>query len=266
MGSPGNPRAARRAGNPSQRTRPASSRRSPREPERPATFERNSQGRFRDVIAMLASSIKRKRMGAGVSAAIIALVVYGSLTAPGSASTGHRRVLAVTTSAVAAARFPAGFVGVSAPHGPRSAAGRLAVYSAADGKRLAFLTATEPGGGAFNPVFSADGRSVAFERGAGSCAATIDAVPATGGRETVLVPMTFSGHRPIVPSSPAYSGDGRYLGYLTTGCSVYADDVIHVRNLRTGQELTGPGYLAERAVFVNQDRQIGFADGGNLVV
>ena len=44
-----------------------------------------------------------------------------------------------------------------------------------------------------------------------------------------------------------------------------SDDVIHVRNLRTGHELTGRGYLPERAVFVNNDRQIAFADG-NLVI
>ena len=214
---------------------------------------------------MLAGSIKHKPIGVGVSAAAVALVACGSQAAPGRASTQHHRISAVTVSALPAAQFPASFVGLNPPHGPRSAAGRLAVYSTANGKRLRFLTAQEPGGGAFNPVLSADGRRVAFERGAGSCAATIDAVPATGGRETVLISMTFSGSRPMVPSSPAYSADGRYLGYLTTGCSWSSDDVIHVRDLRTGRELTGPGYLAERAVFVNQDRQIGFADGGNLI-
>jgi hypothetical protein len=218
------------------------------------------------VIAMLADPIKHKRIGVGVSAVVIALVAGGSQAALGSTSTGHHRIPAVTRSAVAAVQFPASFVGLSAPHSPQSAAGRLAAYSTANGKRLRFLTAQEPGGGAFNPVLSADGLTVAFERGAGSCAATIDAVPAEGGRETVLIPMKFSGSRPMVPSSPAYSADGRYLGYLTTGCSVSSDDVIHVRNLRTGHELTGRGYLPERAVFVNHDRQIGFVDGDNLVI
>jgi hypothetical protein len=213
---------------------------------------------------MLAGSIKHKPIGAGVSAAVIALASCGGPPL-GSASTQHR-IPTVTRGAVAAAQFPAGFVGLSAARGPRSAAGRLAVYSTADGKRLRFLTAQEPGGGAFNPVISADGRTVAFERGAGSCAATIDAVPSAGGRETVLIPTKSGGHGPIVPSSPSYSADGRYLGYLTTGCSVYSDNVIHVRNLGTGHELTGRGYLPERAVFVNQDRQIGFAADGNLVI
>lgn len=223
------------------------------------------QGLTGDVIAVLAGPIKHKRIGVGASAVVIALVACGSPAGLGSASTQHHQTSAVTMSAVAAVQFPASFVGLSPPHSPRSAAGRLAVYSTANGRRLRFLTAQEPGGGAFNPVLSADGRRVAFERSAGSCVATIDAVPATGGRETVLIPMTSSGSRPMLPSSPAFSADGRYLGYLTTGCSWSSDDVIHVRDLRTGHELTGPGYLPERAVFVNQDRQIGFVDGGNLI-
>jgi hypothetical protein len=215
---------------------------------------------------MLTDSIKHKPIGVGVSAAVIVLAACGSQAALRTVSAPHHRISAVTMSAVAAARFPAGFVGLTPPHSPRSAAGRLAVYSTANGKRLRFLTAQEPGGGVFNPVISADGRTVAFERGAGSCTQTIDAVPAKGGREMVLIPVKFSGNRPIVPSSPTYSADGRYLGYLTTGCSVSSDEVIHVRNLRTGHELTGRGYLPERAVFVNHDQQIGLVDGGNLVI
>jgi hypothetical protein len=82
----------------------------------------------------------------------------------------------------------------------------------------------------------------------------------------VLIPMKFRQHRPIVPSSTTFSADGRYLGYLTTGCSWSSHDVIHVRNLSTGRELTGHGYLAERAVFVNHDRQIVFTVGGPLVI
>jgi hypothetical protein len=107
---------------------------------------------------------------------------------------------------------------------------------------------------------------VAFERGTGVCAQAIDSLPAQGGRERVLVSTKFSASGPVVPSSPAYSADGRYLGYLTTGCSWSSHDVIHVRNLLTGRELTLRGYLPERAVFVNRDRQIAFADGGALVV
>jgi len=210
---------------------------------------------------MLAYSVKRMPVAAGVCAVLVALAACGPLGLP---RTGNmHRISAVTTRAVAAGLPPATFVGLTPPHSPPSAAGRLAMYSAATGKRLRFLTAHR---GAFNPVMSADGRTVAFERGTGPCAQTIDGVPTTGGRARVLIPMRFSGSRPVVPSSPTYSADGKYLGYLTTGCSWSSHDVIHVRNLRTGRELTGPGYLPERAVFINGDRQIAFADGGALVV
>src|SRR5215469_12844701 len=120
---------------------------------------------------MLADSVRRKPIAAWVSAGVSALVAGGTLTALGNASTQHR-LSAVTRSAPAAARFPATFVGLSAPNSRRSAAGRLAVYSTANGKRLRFLTAQEPGRAAFNPVFSPDNRTVAFERGAGSCRQT----------------------------------------------------------------------------------------------
>lgn len=212
---------------------------------------------------MLAGSIRRKPIGAGV-AAVIALAACGGQAGQGHGSMRHHRIRPVTVSA--AVHGPASFVGLTPSHGPRSAAGRLAVYSAANGRRLRFLTARKPGGGAYNPVISADGGTVAFERGLGPCAQAIDAVPAMGGRERVLIPMRFRGARPIVPSSPTYSADGRYFGYLTTECSVSSGDVIHVRDLRTGRELTGRGYLPERAVFVNHDRQLVFADGGNLVI
>jgi len=171
-----------------------------------------------------------------------------------------------TVRTTAAVPLAASFVGLTPPRSPRSAAGRLALFSAKDGRRLRFLAAQRPGGGAYNPVVSADGRTVAFERGAGPCDQTIDTVPASGGRERVLIPMKSSGNKPVVPSSPTYSSDGQYFAYLTTGCSWSSHDVIHVRNLRTGQVLTGPGYLPERAVFVNSDRQIVFPNGRGLVV
>jgi len=225
----------------------------------------NVRARARDVIAMRAHSLKHKSITVGVSAAVVALAACGS---QGTARTAnaHHQISAVAVRAVAAVLPPASFVGLTPPHSPPSAAGRLALYSTANGKRLRFLTAQEPGHGAFNPVVSPDGRTVAFERSTGSCAQTIDAVPIDGGRARVLIPMKFSGNRPILPSSPAYSADGRYLAYLTTGCSVSSHDVIHVRNLHTGRELTGHGYLPERSIFVNDNRRLVFVDGGALVV
>jgi hypothetical protein len=216
-------------------------------------------------MAMLAAFIKRVPIGVGASTALVALAACGS-QAPARTGDVRRQISAVTVRAMAAGQVPAGFAGLTPPHSPPSAAGRLAWYSTATGKRLRFLTPQGPGGGAFNPVMSADGRTVAFERSTGSCAQVIGSVPVTGGRERVLVPTRFSRKGPVVPSNPAYSSDGRYLGYLTSGCSWWSHDVIHVRNLRTGSELTRRGYLPDRAVFVNQDRQVAFADGGELVI
>jgi hypothetical protein len=215
-------------------------------------------------MVVLASSIKRRTAGC-LAIALIALGTLGDHWAPPTGST-HKQPSAVTARTTAAVPLPTSFVGLTPPRSPQSAAGRLALYSTVDGRRLKFLTARRPGGGVFNPVISADGRTVAFERGAGSCDQAIDTVPAKGGRERVLIPRKFSGNKSMVPSSPTFSSDGQYLGYLTTGCSISSDDVIHVRNLRTGHERTGRGYLPERAVFVNSDRQIVFADGGALVV
>jgi len=200
-----------------------------------------------------------------MAVALIALGAFGSQGAPRTGSI-HKQASAVTIGTTGAASVQASFVGLTPPRSPRSAAGRLALFSTANGRRLRFLTAQRPGGGAYNPVVSANGRTVAFERGAGPCDQTIDSVPANGGRERVLIPMKSGGNKPTVPSSPTYSSDGQYLGYLTTSCSGSSDDVIHVRNLRTGHELTGRGYLPERAVFVNRDRQIVFPYGGALVV
>src|SRR5262249_12261553 len=191
--------------------------------------------------------------------ALIAQTARGTQGAPRTGSL-HKQASVVTARMTAAVPLTASFVGLTPPRSSPSAAGRLAVYSTADGRRLRFLTAQKVGG--FNPVISADGRTVAFERGAGPCDQTIDTVPFDGGRVRVLIPRKSKANRPRVPSSPAYSSDGRYLGYLTTGCSVSSHDVIHVRNLSTGHELTGHGYLPERAVFVNSDRQIVFPYGG----
>jgi hypothetical protein len=213
---------------------------------------------------MLATSISHRTVGC----LAVALIALAACDNQGALRTGnvHKQVSAVTIRTTGAVALPASFVGLTPPRSPRSAARRLALFSQADGRRLRFLTAQRLGGGAYNPVISANGRTVAFERGAGPCDQTIDRVPANGGRERVLIPMKSGGNNPIVPSSPTYSSDGQYLGYLTTGCSVSSDDVIHVRNLRTGHELTGRGYLPERAVFVNRDRQIVFPYGGALVV
>src|SRR5260221_8884877 len=85
-------------------------------------------------------------------------------TGPPAASRAGPLAAAVTSS------FPARFIGVA--EGVPS--GRLAVYSSVNGHRLKFLTANLPGGGPAGPGLSADGGTVVFSRGQGSCAQTID--------------------------------------------------------------------------------------------
>jgi hypothetical protein len=186
-------------------------------------------------------------------------------TSPGAVSARAVGYARPTQPATAAARFPATFIGITP-----GATTRLAVYSSADGHRLKFLTTPQPGGGVSAPVLSARGRTVAFERGLGTCAGVIDTVPATGGRERVLIPMTGTGARTALPSRPSYSGDGRYLLYATSRCSEPPNQLLHRRNLRTGRELARPGSLTGlqgNAVFVNHNRQLAYAVfAGNLVV
>jgi len=195
-------------------------------------------------------------------------------TSLSSVSAGNVRSARPIASAEAAGRFPASFIGITAeacgvPCGP----GRLALYSSANGRTLQFLTAALPGGGVSYPVLSADGRTVAFQRGQGTCAATIDTDPAAGGRERVLIPMApppGRGAVAVIPWNASYSGDGRYLLYDTLRCSAPLDQLLHLRNLRTGRELARPGFLTGlvgSTVFVNHDRQVAYAViGGSLVV
>ncbi|HEY6314763.1 MAG TPA: hypothetical protein VIY52_28730 [Streptosporangiaceae bacterium] len=157
--------------------------------------------------------------------------------------------------------FPATFVGISTG----ATGGRLAVHSAANGRVLKYLTAAEPGGGPGLPSLSADG-TVIFQRGTGSCAATIDAVPAGGGPERVLIPMVGRGNQAIMPGLPSSSADGRYLSYLTARCSAPLDETVHLRNLHTGRELTGPGWVGPDAVFLDNDQQVVSVSGSVVAV
>jgi hypothetical protein len=154
---------------------------------------------------------------------------------------------------------------VTASDSPAAAANRLAVYSATDGSLMRLLTSRRSGDGAFDPTLSADGLTVAFERGRGACHQTIDTVPFAGGPERVLVPMGRSGHGPLIPSNPSFSADGRYLAYTAATCSG-ARARIHVRDLATGRELVGRSHVAGRGAFVNSDRDLAFADDGRLAV
>lgn len=135
------------------------------------------------------------------------------------------------------------------------------MYAAANGSRLRFLTAPEPGGGAGGPALSANGRTVAFARALGTCAQAIDTVPARGGKERTLIPLIGSGIRWRLPDDPSYSSDGRYLLYVTAWCQPPVRPLVHLRTLSTGRELTASNArhrMFAAAVLVNSDRQFAY--------
>jgi hypothetical protein len=61
--------------------------------------------------------------------------------------------------------------------------GRIVVVSAETGRAERYLTDVKPGGGAYRPAVSPDGRVVWFSRNDGNCAAHLASVPAAGGKE-----------------------------------------------------------------------------------
>jgi hypothetical protein len=61
--------------------------------------------------------------------------------------------------------------------------GRIVVVSAETGRAERYLTDVKPGGGAYRPAVSPDGRVVWFSRSDGDCAAHLASTPATGGKE-----------------------------------------------------------------------------------
>ena len=173
----------------------------------------------------------------------------------GPAATAPRGVPpATTTAGVTAAGFPADFVGVSSGVGTMDV---VAVYSATNGHLIRTLTMPMPGGGPGTPRLSPDGRTMIFARGQGSCARTIDTVPFHGGREQVLIPMTGTGNNAIIPGDPSYSADGRYLIYDTVPCGPSGHALLHIRDLSTGRERTGAGFLGYGgSVFLDHDSEV----------
>jgi hypothetical protein len=212
-------------------------------------------GRIRAAGAMLAAGLFLMATGCGGStAAVPRAAPPATATAPVAATTATP-----ATTGVTAAGFPADFIGVSPCCGTSDV---VAVYSATDGHLIRKLTVPMPGGGPLAPM-SADGRTLIFARGQGSCARTIDTVPLGGGREQVLVPMTGTGDDAIIPGDPSYSADGRYLIYDTTPCGPSGRPVVRIRDLRTGRELTRAGSLGyEGSVFLHHDTQVVFAGTG----
>jgi hypothetical protein len=195
-------------------------------------------------------------------AAVLASV---ALTCGAAAASSPGRSAAVSGSArnASAARAPTTFV--AATFLPPT---RLALYSATTGRRLKFLTAPEPGGGAGGPELSANGRTVVFTRGDGTCADTIDTVPARGGTERVLIPMTGSGATAAFPFGASLSPDARYLLYSLTPCADLGHHTLYLRDLRTGRtiRLGRVPQLMFPAAFFDHDRQAAYNPYGKLTI
>ena len=203
-------------------------------------------GRVRAAGAMLAAGLFLLATGCSGSTA----------TAPRAAPAATVVTARPAATSVAAAGFPADFIGDSWSVGTMDV---VAVYSTTDGHLIRKLTVPMPGGGPGGPLLSPDGRTVIFARGQGSCARTIDTVPFRGGREQVLVPMTGTGNNAIIPGGPSYSADGRYLIYDTVPCGPSGHALLHIRDLSTGRELTRAGALGDAdSVFLDHDSEVVF--------
>lgn len=203
----------------------------------------------------------RVRAAGAVLAAGLFLMATGCSASTAAAPRAAPPAAATTTAtSVTAAGFPADFVGVSSGVGTMDV---VAVYSATDGHLIRKLTVPMPGGGPDTPLLSPDGRTVIFSRGQGSCARTIDTVPFRGGREQVLVPMTGTGNNATIPGDPSYSADGRYLIYDTVPCGPSGHALLHIRDLSTGRERTGAGFLGYGgSVFLDHDSAVVSAGPG----
>jgi hypothetical protein len=219
----------------------------------------------------MASTPSKKRslwLAGAVAVLAVAACTGAPASVPGNVTAAAATTAAASKTAVhvsgaevpastATGSFPATFIGIST-------GSRLAVYSAANGRVLKYLTAAEPGVGRLaGPELSADGGTVVFVLYGGTCTDYIDTVPVGGGAERVLIPPSHGD----IPFAASYSADGKYLIYATVvPCSPPYPKMIHVRNLRTGHELAGPGALGWDAVFVNDDRQVVFGNGAGLTV
>ena len=179
----------------------------------------------------------------------------------GLAASGMAAAASSTPATTAAVRTPRTFVAATAV-----APTRLARYSATTGRLLKYLTTPQPGGGVGGPELSADGRTVLFSRGHGTCTETIDTVPARGGAERVLIPMTGRSATASLPDPGASpSADGRYLLYSMTTCANLNHHAVYLRNLRTGRTVRlarrGPELMFV-AAFIKQDRQVAYTSYG----
>jgi len=194
-------------------------------------------------------------MTAAVLASVALTCGAAAVNSPRGSAAARNAAASSSARNASAARAPTTFVAITA-----AAPTRLARYSATTGRRLKFLTSPEPGGGVGAPELSANGRTVVFVRGDGTCADTIDTVPARGGAERVLIPMTGSGATAAFPFGASLSPDGRYLLYSLTPCADLGHHTLYLRDLRTGRttRLGRAPQLMFPAAFFDHDRQAAY--------
>ena len=154
----------------------------------------------------------------------------GGWTAPMSYETDARTGSLLVTNASlrdegigSAAAIPLTF-GLTPVEGPKAMVaardGRIAVLSTTNGSVVRWLTEQLPGGGASDPELSADGKTVVYVQGAGTCASEIRSVPVTGGEPTTLARSNGD----TVLHGPSMTSGG--LAYVRSSCDGKRDEVV----------------------------------------
>ena len=125
-----------------------------------------------------------------------------------------------------------------------SIAGRIVMLRTSDGSIFRYLTTAGPGGGDTHPQVSADGRTVYFLRGSGTCSGDLMKVPVTGGTATrVVAPRDGAVYQYGV------STDGKRVAYMWEDCAAGRTSFT-IADLRTGR---ATGTVLSPALTVQSD-------------
>lgn len=147
--------------------------------------------------------------------------------------------------------YPPTFVGVTPGH-------RVAIFSAADGSLIRYLS-TPPGGSVdAGPV--PVGAMVYFVRRAGECAGALWRVPLAGGPAERVFAAAGA------PSGLSASRDNRLLAWVQGNCAGGGD--LRTLDLRTGRQavipMDAPPVVAGRPAFGPDDRWLAFRYAGSM--
>jgi hypothetical protein len=204
-----------------------------------ATSPLPAHGRFHDVDPAITVRVRAD----GSGSAPVELASERAVTGPPdvwdarlsfTTSAGTGSILATTGSLKdsgisAAAALPVTFAKASAAPMPSTFVAvrdqRVAVVSTATGAVVRYLTEWVSGGGSGAPELSADGKTVLFSQGGGTCSTYIQSVPYAGGKPTTLVPSRSD----TVVIAPSRRGD--VFAYTRVRCQPgkpYTEDVIDI--------------------------------------